>query len=83
MDAASLSQTDTQRLNQLAEKIGRTPAATLSFVLRDGFDECEAKAAAVLQSLAEAKAGQREDTEKVEAQVAALVARHGEKKKAA
>lgn len=80
---ASLNQTDRKRLAKLAVRIGRTPQAALTHVLRDGFDECEAKAAAVLASLAEVAAGKAKDPEWVEAKAAAVIARHAGKTKAA
>ena len=80
---ATLNQTDRKCLDKLAGRIGRTPQATLSHVLRDGFDECEAKAEAVLASLAEIAAGKAEDPDLVEAKTEAVIERHAGKKKAA
>ena len=36
-----LNSTQQRRLQKLAREAGRTPAQTLRFVLRDGFDFCE------------------------------------------
>ena len=41
MKSPTLSAADRKRLEQLARASGRTPARTLKFVLRDGFDFCE------------------------------------------
>ncbi len=41
MDALTLSQTDTRRLEKLAHEAGRTPKDVLKHVLRDGFDATE------------------------------------------
>jgi hypothetical protein len=37
----TLSPAQQRRLESLAREAGRTPAQTLEFVLRDGFDFCE------------------------------------------
>ena len=41
MKPLALSPADQRRLEKLARDAGRTPAQTLKFVLRDGFDFCE------------------------------------------
>jgi predicted transcriptional regulator len=41
MDALTLSQTDTRRLEKLANEAGRSPKDVLKHVLRDGFDATE------------------------------------------
>lgn len=41
MDALTLSQTDTRRLEKLAHEAGRSPKDVLKHVLRDGFDATE------------------------------------------
>jgi len=41
MDALTLSQTDTRRLEKLAIAAGRLPKDVLKHVLRDGFDATE------------------------------------------
>lgn len=83
MTAAALNQTDQKRLERLAAKVGRSQQATLAHVLKDSFTECEAKAGAVLASLAEIRAGKSESPEKVEAKAEAVIARYGEKTQAA
>lgn len=41
MDALTLSQADTRRLEKLAHEAGRTPKEVLKHVLRDGFEATE------------------------------------------
>ena len=41
MDTLTLSQTDTRRLEKLANEAGRTPNDVLKHVLRDGFEATE------------------------------------------
>jgi predicted transcriptional regulator len=41
MDALTLSQADTRRLEKLAHEAGRSPKDALKYVLRDGFDATE------------------------------------------
>ncbi len=83
MATAALNQADQKRLERLAAKVGRSQQATLAHVLRDGFNECEAKAESVLASLAEVRGGKSESPEKVESKADAVIARHGEKTQAA
>lgn len=83
MTTATLNQADSKRLERLAAKAGRTTQATLSHVLKDGFDECEAKVNAVRASMAEIAAGKSEDPVKVEIKASAVIARYGEKTQAA
>lgn len=80
---ATLNQTDSKRLARLAAEVGCTPQATLRHILQNGFDECEAKAAAVLKSLVEIAAGRSESADQVEAKADTLMGRHAGKTKAA
>ncbi len=41
MDSLTLSQTDTRRLEKLAQAAGRSPRSVLKHVLRDGFEATE------------------------------------------
>lgn len=41
MDLLTLSQTDTRRLEKLAQAAGRSPGSVLKHVLRDGFEATE------------------------------------------
>ncbi|MGA8147854.1 MAG: hypothetical protein WB870_09810 [Gallionellaceae bacterium] len=56
MDALTLSQADTRRLERLAQAAGRTPRALLKYVLRDGFEATEH---AVQATVARMKTGER------------------------
>lgn len=56
MDAPTLSQADSRRLEKLAQAAGRTPRALLKHVLRDGFGATEH---AVQVTVARMKTGER------------------------
>jgi predicted transcriptional regulator len=80
MDALTLSQTDTRRLEKLAEAAGRTPRALLKYVLRDGFEATEH---AVQATVARMKTNARTAHQDAMQQLDSLIEQHGRSKKKA
>lgn len=80
MDALTLSQADTRRLERLAQAAGRTPRALLKHVLRDGFEATEH---AVQVTAARMKTSERITHQDAMQQLDHLIEQHGRNKKKA
>ncbi|HEU0187627.1 MAG TPA: hypothetical protein VFR06_07020 [Gallionellaceae bacterium] len=80
MEAITLSQADTRKLEKLAQIAGRTPRALLKYVLRDGFEATEQ---AILKTTGRMRSDSRLAHQQAMSQLDRLIAGHGHKKKAA
>ena len=80
MNTLTLSQTDTRRLERLAQAAGRTPRALLKYVLRDGFDATEH---AVQVTIERIKSDERIPHQDAMQQLDQLIEHHGRNKKKA
>lgn len=76
MSEVNLKPADLRRLKKLAAAAGRTPAAMLPFVLRDGFEYCERTVAAANEGLADVQAGRTASAEEVSAAARKVISRH-------
>ncbi len=79
-EALALTKAEQKRLADLANLTGRSPRATLRFVLRDGFDAVEEDVRETLQGEAEGDAGQVIAHEQVMAEVRAIIGRSAVKR---
>jgi predicted transcriptional regulator len=77
MDALTLSQADTRRLERLAQAAGRTPRSLLKYVLRDGFEATEH---AVQATTARMKTDERITHQDGMRQLDRLIEQHGRDK---
>jgi phage tail tape-measure protein len=80
MDLLTLSQTDTRRLEKLAQAAGRTPKSVLKHVLRDGFKATEHAVRAVTSRM---QTNQRVAHEDAMRQLDQMIQTHGRNKKKA
>lgn len=62
MDLLTLSQTDTRRLEKLAQAAGRSPRSVLKHVLRDGFEATEYAVSAVTSRMQTSQRVAHEET---------------------
>ena len=84
MKTLVLSPADRRRLEKLAKAAGRTPAQTLRFVLRDGFDFCEWEVREIRKAEARARRDGTVPDEAVQRDARAIVAgTHGRREKQA
>ena len=80
MDALTLSQADTRRLEKLAQIAGRTPRAVLKHVLRDGFNATEQ---AAQTTVARMQTDKRIPHQQAMQQLDHMIEQHGRSKKKA
>lgn len=79
MPSIDLKSTDMRRLEKLAVAAGRSPAAMLPFVLRDGFDYCERLVRATNQGLDDVSIHGTVAAETVAGKARSVIARHARK----
>ena len=73
VETLALTKADQKRLSNLAHLTGRSPRATLRFVLRDGLDAAEEDVRETLKGEAEGDAGQVFPHAQVMAEVRAII----------
>ena len=75
-ESPALTKAEQKRLSNLAQLTGRSPRATLRFVLRDGLDAVEENERETLKGEAECDAGQVFPHAQVMAEVRAIFGKH-------
>lgn len=78
-NTVSLKPAELRRLEKLAAAAGRTPAAMLPFVLKDGFDYCERMIAAINDGISDLAAGNASPGAEVHARARATIVGHAKK----
>ena len=76
VETLALTKAEQKRLSNLAQLTGRSPRATLRFVLRDGLDAVEENVRETLKGEAECDAGQVFPHAQVMAEVRAIIGKH-------
>ena len=79
-ESPALTKAEQKRLSNLAQLTGRSPRATLRFVLRDGLDAVEENVRETLKGEAECDAGQVFPHAQVMAEVHAIIGRRPPKR---
>ena len=80
VETLALTKAEQKRLSNLAQLTGRSPRATLRFVLRDGLDAIEENVRETLKGEAECDAGQVFTHAQVMAEIRAIVGKRPSKR---